>query len=300
MEILKPLKKAEKEDALWLLQARLNCTRSQLLLRSQEKIDSKFLRTFRSDWSRRKRGEPLQYIVGSAPFYGREFFVKRGVLIPRPETESLLEFCLQYLKDKPGARVLDIGTGSGILGISLKLEKPDLEVTASDLSLAALSVAKKNSVAMRAELRFLRASFLSSGLEQEDWDLVVSNPPYLDFRKDKIADNVREWEPRMALEPKAIGNSKLKVRVKDKGRVVGKVFGKRNANPQEDLAPLAGLTILEQCSQAKVGATFLELSPRVAMKLERQWKSSPRVKSISRAPDLAGRKRFLLVVWNHG
>lgn len=281
-EVLKPLKKAEKEDAIWLLQARLGCTRSQLLLRSHEKIDSKFLKIFRTDWARRKRGEPLQYIVQSAPFYGREFFVKKGVLIPRPETESLLDFSLQYLKDKLGAQVLDIGTGSGILAISLKLERPDLRLKASDISASALKIAKKNALTMGAEVDIQRASFFSGGLEQERWDLVVSNPPYLDFRKDKIAMDVKKWEPRMALEPKSS--------VKKKAR----------KKKEEDLAPLAGQTILEQCSLGKVGATFLELSPRVALKLERQWWLHPKVNSISRAADLAGRKRFLLVVWKDG
>ncbi len=269
-QVLKPLKKAEKEDALWLLQARCNCTRSQLLLRAQEELGAGLLKQFRQDWRRRKAGEPLQYIVGSAPFYGREFLVKKGVLIPRPETESLLELGLQYLAGRPGARVLDLGTGSGILGISLKLERSDLAVTASDISATALAVAQKNAESMGAKIHWQRASYLSAGLEKQAWDLVISNPPYLDFRRDKIATDVKKWEPRLALEPK----------------------GK-----EKDLAPLAGERILQDCAEGRVGATYLELSPRVAAKLERKWKRHPRVNSIRRAADLAGRKRFLLVVW---
>ncbi len=271
-QILKPLKKSQREDALWLLQARCNCTRSQLLLRSHEELDTKIIRQFKKDWPRRQKGEPLQYIVGSAPFYGREFFVKKGVLIPRPETESLLEIALDYLKEKGGARVLDIGTGSGVLAISIKLEKRDTFVVASDISPTALWVARKNAKLTGAEIRFVKANYFSDGLANEAWDLVVSNPPYLDFRKDKIAKDVKIWEPRLALEPKG------------KGR---------------DLAPLAGEQILQQSSEANVGATFLELSPRVASNLERKWKKHPRVESVQRTADLAGRMRFLLVVWKN-
>jgi HemK-like putative methylase len=247
-----------------------------LLLRSQEEMGKDLLRQFRKDWKRRCTGEPLQYIVGSAPFYGREFLVKKGVLIPRPETEVLVELGLSAVANLKNPRVLDIGTGSGAIALSLKMENPSIEIFASDISAVALGVAKKNAENFGAKIGFKKAKFLSGGLEKMEWDLVISNPPYLDFRKDSTQASVKKWEPRLALEPKST---------------------KRGI---KDLAPLAGEKILQECAEAKVKQTILELSARVALLLERKWKKDPRVKSLTRAADLTGRKRFLLVAWNHG
>jgi release factor-specific protein-(glutamine-N5) methyltransferase len=275
-QLLKSLPKKTREDAIWLLMARANCTRSMLLLRSQEDLGKDLLRQFQKDWKRRSSGEPLQYIVSSAPFYGREFFVKKGVLIPRPETEVLVELGLSSVASGKNPKVLDIGTGTGAIAISMKMENPAIEMHASDISTVALGVAKKNAESFGAAVEFHKASFFSGGLEKMDWDLVISNPPYLDFRKDAIQASVKKWEPRLALEPKS---------------------ARCGIN---DLAHLAGEKILQECAEAKVKQTILELSARVALLLERKWKKDPRVKSLTRAADLAGRKRFLLIAWNHG
>lgn len=276
-QLLASIPKRKREDGIWLLSSLLGVTRSGLLFNGDRALDESFMKRWRKLWARRLAGEPLQYVVGSAPFYGREFLVSGRVLIPRPETESLVELSLSLLAGKQEARVLDIGTGSGAIAITLKLERPSLQLTATDVSATALGMAKKNATALGAGIDFLKRDLFSPSLQKQAWDLVVSNPPYLDFSKDKVANDVQEWEPRIALEP---------------------LRAARIASVKERAAWCAE-RILLGCSKAEVAFTALELSPRVAAILEKKWRSHERVARAWRAPDLAGRKRFLLVAWKN-
>jgi release factor glutamine methyltransferase len=147
---------------------------------------------------RRLAGEPLQYIRGTTEFYSREFFVDDRVLIPRPETELLVEAAIA--RAPRGASVVDIGTGSGCIAVSLALERPDLRVVAVDRSLAALAVAKRNRDALGARVALVASDVLNA--LDATFDVVISNPPYIPARDvEALATEVRDHEPRMALTP---------------------------------------------------------------------------------------------------
>jgi release factor glutamine methyltransferase len=153
---------------------------------------------------RRLRREPLQYIRGKTEFYGRDFLVDERVLIPRPETEHLVEEAATRIRR--GARVLDIGTGSGCAAISLALERPDLAVFASDLSPGALSVASQNARRLSARLRFFGSNVCEAIGAHARFDAIVSNPPYIPAHEMAgLQAEVREFEPGMALTPGKTG-----------------------------------------------------------------------------------------------
>jgi release factor glutamine methyltransferase len=142
---------------------------------------------------RRERHEPLAYITGTREFFGRPFRVTPAVLIPRQETETLVETALA----QDGGRVLDIGAGSGAIAVTLKLERPAWEVTAVDVSPAALAVAEENAEALGADVRFLLSDAFAE-LLGESFDLIVTNPPYIG-RDEPLAPEVGEHEPALAL-----------------------------------------------------------------------------------------------------
>lgn len=148
---------------------------------------------------RLSRFEPLQYIEGRTLFLGREFWVAPGVLIPRPETEELVEL---MLKEIPAdARILDVGTGSGCIAISLAKELPDALVTAWDVSPEALSVARANARKLQADVRFVECDVLACQVDEVGlYDVIVSNPPYVtEAEKADMEPNVLQWEPLLAL-----------------------------------------------------------------------------------------------------
>ena len=148
---------------------------------------------------RLSRFEPLQYIEGRTLFLGREFWVAPGVLIPRPETEELVEL---MLKEIPAdARILDVGTGSGCFAISLAKELPDALVTAWDVSPEALSVARANARKLQADVRFVECDVLACQVDEVGlYDVIVSNPPYVtEAEKADMEPNVLQWEPSLAL-----------------------------------------------------------------------------------------------------
>jgi release factor glutamine methyltransferase len=153
---------------------------------------------FESLIERRFTGEPLQYIRKRTEFYSREFYVDDRVLIPRPETEVLVEAVIAQVPI--GAKVIDVGAGSGCICVTLALERPDLQVFAVDKSVAALAVAKRNRDALGARVS-LAASDVLDAINAR-FDLIVSNPPYIAEEEiATLATEVRDHEPRMALTP---------------------------------------------------------------------------------------------------
>ena len=148
---------------------------------------------------RRLAGEPLQYIRGKTEFFGREFRVDDRVLIPRPETEILVETAIERI-DR-GARVVDIGTGSGCIAVTLALERPDVCVMATDISVGALAVAAQNA---NGSAELVGSDLLAAFVEDFDW--IVSNPPYIAAVEiESLATEVRDHEPRGALTPGPAG-----------------------------------------------------------------------------------------------
>jgi release factor glutamine methyltransferase len=145
---------------------------------------------------RRLRGEPLAYILGWKEFYGRRFIVDRRVLIPRPETELLAEAVIAIAQ--PGWQCADIGTGSGCLGITIEVETRNTSWICADVSLNAIALAQENARRLTARCHFVHADMLSA-FGKETFDLVVSNPPYVAEGDDRLAKDVRDWEPREAL-----------------------------------------------------------------------------------------------------
>ncbi len=148
---------------------------------------------------RRARGEPCAYLTGAKEFYGRTFEVGPGVLVPRPETERLAELAAARLRDRHGARVFDLGTGSGCIAITLALELPSAEIVASDVSARALAFAERNRGRHGARVELL----LGDGFEPVEgrtFECIVCNPPYVDRNAaDSLPREVREFEPAEAL-----------------------------------------------------------------------------------------------------
>jgi release factor glutamine methyltransferase len=187
-------------EANLLLAATLHWTEAQVLARQDRTLSTEDRERFARALSRRLAGEPIAYILGYKEFYGRSFAVDNRVLIPRPETEHLVATALELpLPARPS--ILDVGTGSGCLACTLALERPASRVVASDLSLAALAVARHNrSQYELAERLLLVETDLAVGLDLATFDLVLSNPPYV--APEEVPDLSREivdFEPELAL-----------------------------------------------------------------------------------------------------
>ncbi len=150
--------------------------------------------------SRRRDREPVAHILGYRDFYGRRFVVDPSVLIPRPDTEALIEQALSCIPEDTGFRVLDVGTGSGVIALTLAAERPLAKVTGTDVSDDALRVALTNAAELGLEdrVRLLRADLVDEGSE---YDLVVSNPPYVSrTQMAELEPDVRDYEPSLALD----------------------------------------------------------------------------------------------------
>ena len=148
-----------------------------------------------------KEGKPYQQILGETYFYGNRFFVDENVLIPRPETEELIELIesrLSHLK-KEKLKILDVGTGSGCISISLAKIFPNAEVSSIDISEKALNIAQKNADFHKVKINFIQKDYLNEKLD-EIYDIIVSNPPYIDvLEKEEISHSVKNFEPNIAL-----------------------------------------------------------------------------------------------------
>ncbi len=172
----------------------LGVVREELYLHFEEEVP---VREFEDLIRRRAKGEPIAYITGRKEFFGRVFEITRDVLVPRPETETLVEAVLQNTVSPEGIWA-DIGTGSGIIAITLALEKPGWQWVATDVSVPALRLAQRNARQHSARIYFVRGDGLTV-FQKHSLSGIVSNPPYVDPKDERLAPEVRAWEPAIAL-----------------------------------------------------------------------------------------------------
>lgn len=178
----------------------LGLRRIDLYLQFDRPLDEPELTSIRELIRRRGKGEPVAYITGMREFYGRPFHVTPDVLVPRPDTETLVQQAVAFLRDRPGAelRVADLGTGSGCIAVTLAAEVTAVRAVGTDISAAALDVARANAEALGADVSFIECSW--ADCLEGSFDLIVSNPPYVTTAEFEAVDrDVRDFEPRGAL-----------------------------------------------------------------------------------------------------
>lgn len=195
-------------DAELLLGAQLGWNRAQLFARGDAALSERDAAIFEAKLQRRMAGEPVAYLTGRQGFWSLDLQVSAAVLVPRPETELLVEWALELLMPAHAPRVADLGTGSGALALALQASKADARVIASDVSAAALGVARANAARLRLPVEFREGSWWRVCTADERFDLVVSNPPYI-ARDDTHLPALRH-EPLLALSDGADGLQALR------------------------------------------------------------------------------------------
>ena len=181
-----------------LLRERLEWSKTDFILQLNQLVKPEVKEQWINDVKQHSTGIPIQYIVGHEWCFEYKFKVTSNTLIPRPETEEIVD---KFLKEAPekALKVLDIGTGTGVIGIKIKKERPQDDVTAIDLSEEALLVAKENGESLHANVRFLLGD-LTEPIKKEKFDIVISNPPYIGVDEKKyMDDSVLNYEPELAL-----------------------------------------------------------------------------------------------------
>ena len=185
--------------AEYLLLEKNGWTKTDLLMNFKKQMPLAEYNAYKADLEKVTLHIPVQYLIGSTEFYGRRFKVNEHTLIPRPETEELVEL---ILKDnyQENLEVVDIGTGTGIIALSLSLENPTWKVTGLDISKEALKIATKNNQALEGQVHFLESDVLSKFPKNKKIDILVSNPPYISYDEwEEMDESVREYEPKQAL-----------------------------------------------------------------------------------------------------
>ncbi len=222
--------------------------------------------------ARRRAGEPIAYLIGHREFWGRDFLCTPAALIPRPETEHVVEAALERLPLGRHARVLDVGTGTGAIAITLALERPGLEVTAVDISEDALALAERNAHALGANgatgVRFLKSDWLAALAGEPLFDLIVSNPPYIAQGDPHLVEGDLRFEPWVALTDRADGLTAYRVLAQavadhlapgghlivehghDQGPAVQAIFAAARLVELEGRRDLAGLPRVTICRKA--------------------------------------------------
>jgi release factor glutamine methyltransferase len=237
----------------YLLEARFGITRQDVWNDSEVEVDHGWIE---SAIQRINEQEPVQYVTGVAWFCGHRFQVNASVLIPRPETEQLV-------------KVLDVGTGSGCIAISLALAMPDAQVFALDVSADALKVAQQNAAELNAIVTWLQADFLRDVLPLKNFDCIVSNPPYIrELEKSSMEPNVLRFEPHLALFVSDSNPLIFYQALAEKGKVILKMEGK----------------IL-----AEINA---QLSSEVKLLFEKEG-----YQSVQLIKDMEGKNRFVSATW---
>ncbi|WP_022794585.1 peptide chain release factor N(5)-glutamine methyltransferase [Marinococcus halotolerans] len=194
----------EETAADWLLEHHLQLSRPQLLAAARERVEPQTWKHFEQNVRNHAAGTPVQHLTGSSFFYDREFSVNPDVLIPRMETEELVWHVIDWVqknKELKSPRIVDVGTGSGIIAVTLALELSTARVQAVDIDSWALEVAKRNAERLRAPVVFHQESFLEGIASRKDQvDVIVSNPPYIPKEEwEQLDPLVRDKEPAIAL-----------------------------------------------------------------------------------------------------
>lgn len=244
-------RKLPPSEARLLLGHVLNKSAAWLLAHGEQVLDEDDLLAFASLVARRAGGEPVAYLVGRREFFGRDFEVSPAVLIPRPETELLVDIALATVGAGETARILDLGTGSGCIAISLALELPQAQVTAVDASAAALAVARRNADRLSARLRCVQSDWFDA-LGEEEFDLIVANPPYIAAADPHLAAGDLRHEPVTALASGTDGLDDLRRIIAGSpahlapGGQLWLEHGHDQAPAVQDLLGGEGLTAIEQ------------------------------------------------------
>ena len=234
------------------LQHILDCKKIDLYINFENEVSSYDLNTLKGYIKRRLENEPSQYIVGKSNFYGRNFYVDNNVLIPRPETEILINACIEFLSMKDNPEIIDIGTGSGCIGITLAKEIPSSNVIAIDCSEKALAVAEKNAKNIGIKnIDFVKSDFLKQTIDLRA-DLLVSNPPYIS-REDisTLMADVKEYEPSKALTDNLDGLEFYRVFSKKFDPMI-KIDGALIVEVGKDKHPLKAKKIFEKSGPVNV------------------------------------------------
>lgn len=185
-----------------LLMHVLKKTRVELITQSDYPLSETELATYLDLCQRRERGEPVAYLTGHREFFGLPLKVSADVLIPRPDTELLVELGISHAP--PGSNLLDLGTGSGAIAIALARQRPDLQIWATDISAAALSVAKDNALTHACQIEFAESNWFAE-LPDRQWQTIVSNPPYIERDDPHLEQGDLRFEPIDALTDHADG-----------------------------------------------------------------------------------------------
>lgn len=191
-----PLPRLE-QSMLW--EHVLNVPRSWLIGHDTDPLPEQAAVHYAQLEARRLAGEPMAYIIGHREFMGHRFMVSPSVLIPRPETEFLVEQALEQIKALSAPRVLDLGTGSGAVAVSIALARPDAIVVATDFSAAALTVAQQNAHSLCAKVEFFEGSWYDAVKDLAVFDIIVSNPPYIAENDPHLIQGDLRFEPSSAL-----------------------------------------------------------------------------------------------------
>ncbi|MCI2042337.1 MAG: peptide chain release factor N(5)-glutamine methyltransferase [Bacilli bacterium] len=191
--------KTSSDHAKMLLSSYLDVNPLELLTILDKEVDSDIEKLYKSSLEALKENKPIQYVIGNVNFYGLKFIVNKNVLIPRFETEELVEQVVEYTKDlnKDKIKILDLGCGSGAIGLTLKSILKDSEVTLVDISKEALEVAKLNANNLNLDVTFIESDWFSN-VKLEQYDIIVSNPPYI-RTDEEIEEIVKNNEPSLAL-----------------------------------------------------------------------------------------------------
>lgn len=199
---LSPLYDREEANQFFViaLQNLKGWSRTDIALNPDAELTESELEKWNTVLADLEQQKPIQYIFGKAYFYGLEFTVTENTLIPRPETEELVEWIIQENEDKGKIKILDIGTGSGCIAIALANNLKNAEVHAIDVSAGAIKVAKQNAIDNGVSVTFIEKDILETSSLDEEYDVIVSNPPYVrNLEKQEIKKNVLDYEPHTAL-----------------------------------------------------------------------------------------------------